>query len=53
MSLIVYFVGKDVAEILGYNGIKQEVLDSGQVVYHRKITQLGREFILHLFEPVN
>lgn len=38
---------------LGYEDIKQEVLDSGRVVYHRKITQLGREFILHLFEPVD
>lgn len=31
---------------LGYEEIKQEVLDSGRVVYHRKITQEGREFIL-------
>lgn len=31
---------------LGYEEIKQEVLDSGRVVYHRKITQTGREFIL-------
>ena len=37
---------------LGYEEIKQEVLDSGKVVYHRKITQLGREFILGLFENV-
>ena len=28
---------------------KQEVLDSGKVVYHRKFTQLGRDFILGLF----
>ena len=35
---------------LGYEEIKQEVLDSGTVVYHRKITQTGREFILDLFE---
>jgi len=35
---------------LGYEEIKQEVLDSGKVIYHRKITQLGREFILNLFE---
>ena len=35
---------------LGYEDIKQEVLDSGKVIYHRKITQLGREFILGLFE---
>lgn len=31
---------------LGYEEIKQEVLDSGRVVYHRRITQLGRSFIL-------
>lgn len=37
---------------LGYEDIKQEVLDSGRVVYHRKITQLGREFILGLFDCV-
>lgn len=37
---------------LGYEDIKQEVLDSGRVVYHRKITQLGREFILGLFDSV-
>lgn len=37
---------------LGYEDIKQEVLDSGRVVYHRKITQLGREFILDLFNRV-
>lgn len=35
---------------LGYEDIKQEVLDSGRVIYHRKITQLGREFIIGLFE---
>lgn len=37
---------------LGYEEIKQEVLDNGSVVYHRKITQLGREFILKLFKGV-
>lgn len=37
---------------LGYEDIKQEVLDNGRVVYHRKITQLGREFILGLFDCV-
>lgn len=37
---------------LGYEDIKQEVLDNGRVVYHRKITQLGREFILSLFDEV-
>lgn len=35
---------------MGYEEIKQDVLDSGKVVYHRKITQTGREFILNLFE---
>ena len=34
---------------LGYEEIKQEVLDNGKVIYHRKITQMGREFILGLF----
>ena len=33
----------------GYEDIKQEVLDSGKVVYHRKITQIGREFILNMY----
>lgn len=36
---------------LGYEEIKQEVLDNGAVVYHRKITQSGREFILNLLNP--
>ena len=35
---------------LGYEEIKQEVLDSGKVIYHRKITQTGREFILDLIK---
>ena len=34
---------------LGYEEIKQEVLDTGRVIYHRRVTQLGREFILNLF----
>lgn len=34
----------------GYEDIKQEVLDNGKVIYHRKITQIGREFILDLFK---
>lgn len=34
----------------GYEEIKQEVLDSGKVIYHRRITQMGREFILGLLE---
>lgn len=35
---------------LGYEDIKQQVLDNGKVIYHRKITQCGREFILELLE---
>ena len=35
---------------LGYEEIKQEILDNGRVVYHRKITQMGREFIINLFK---
>lgn len=37
---------------MGYEIIKQEVLDSGQVIYHRRITQMGREFILNLIQGV-
>lgn len=37
---------------LGYEEIKQEVLDNGKVIYHRRITQMGREFILNLFDSV-
>ena len=33
---------------LGYESIKQEVLDSGKIVYHRKFTGAGRKFILGL-----
>lgn len=35
---------------LGYEEIKQEVLDNGVVVYHRRITQTGREFIINLIQ---
>lgn len=35
---------------LGYEEIKQEVLDSGKVIYHRRITQMGGEFILNLLQ---
>jgi prophage antirepressor-like protein len=31
---------------LGYVHIKQEVLDNGKIIYHRKWTQEGRKFIL-------
>ncbi|MHA6530174.1 BRO family protein [Paenibacillus sp. BAC0078] len=34
----------------GYVEIKQEVLDSGRVVYHRRFTQLGREWLIKLYE---
>jgi prophage antirepressor-like protein len=33
---------------LAYFDIKQEVLDNGHVIYHRKITQRGREFLINL-----
>ena len=33
----------------GYVDIKQEVLDNGKVVYHRRFTQLGREWLLKLY----
>lgn len=33
----------------GYTEIKQTILDSGNSVYSRYFTQLGREFILNLF----
>ena len=33
----------------GYTEIKQEVLDNGKVIYHRKFTQIGRAFVLDLF----
>lgn len=35
---------------LGYESIKQEALDNGHVIYYRRITQLGRKFILGLFD---
>ena len=33
----------------GYVDIKQEVLDNGKVIYHRRWTQIGREFLLKLY----
>ena len=33
---------------LGYESIKQNVLDNGKVIFDRKWTQIGREFILKL-----
>lgn len=33
----------------GYEEVKQEVLDNGKVIYHRRFTHLGREFILKTF----
>lgn len=32
---------------MGYEEIKQDILDNGKVIYHRRITQMGREFILN------
>ena len=37
---------------MGYEEIKQEVLDNGKVIYHRRITQIGREFILNLVQKL-
>lgn len=34
----------------GYVEIKQQVLDNGKVIYDRKWTQLGREFLVSLYE---
>jgi phage antirepressor YoqD-like protein len=34
---------------LGYVHIKQEVLDSGKIIYHRKWTQEGRKFLLEKY----
>lgn len=34
----------------GYVEIKQDVLDNGKVIYHRRFTQMGREFLLKLYE---
>lgn len=33
---------------LGYVDIKQEILDNGKVIYHRRWTQFGREFLVKL-----
>lgn len=33
---------------LGYVDIKQDVLDNGKIIYHRRWTQIGREFVLKL-----
>jgi prophage antirepressor-like protein len=34
---------------LGYVHIKQEVLDNGKIIYHRKWTQEGRKFLLEKY----
>ena len=36
----------------GYFIIKQQELDNGKVIYDRKITQLGREFLIEQFKAV-
>ncbi|WP_258382981.1 phage antirepressor KilAC domain-containing protein [Paenibacillus sp. S25] len=33
----------------GYVEIKQEVLDNGKVIYHRRFTQLGREWLVKIY----
>lgn len=35
---------------MGYFEIKQQELDNGTVIYDRRITQTGREFIINFFE---
>lgn len=37
---------------LGYTSIKQHILENGKVIYDRKFTQSGRDFILKLFSEV-
>lgn len=37
---------------LGYVRIKQEVLDSGKIIYHRKWTQEGRKFIIEKYKDL-
>jgi anti-repressor protein len=34
----------------GYVEIKQDVLDNGKVIYHRRFTQMGREFLNKLYK---
>jgi anti-repressor protein len=34
----------------GYVEIKQDVLDTGKVIYHRRFTQIGREFLNKLYK---
>lgn len=36
----------------GYEEIKQEVLDNGKIIYHRRWTQLGRDFLLQRFSSI-
>jgi len=36
---------------MGYTSTKQQILDNGKIVYDRKFTQKGREFLLKLFCP--
>ena len=37
---------------LGFTSIKQHILENGKVIYDRKFTQTGRDFILKLFSKV-
>ncbi|MBP2654993.1 MAG: hypothetical protein H6Q73_2562 [Firmicutes bacterium] len=34
----------------GYVEIKQDVLDNGRVIYHRRWTQIGREFLVKMYQ---
>ncbi|MGL5714705.1 MAG: antA/AntB antirepressor family protein [Paraclostridium sp.] len=38
---------------LGYESIKQSVLDNGKVIYDRKFTQTGRDFVINLLKEVD
>lgn len=37
---------------LGYVDIKQEVLDNGKIIYHRRWTGIGREFVMKLVNKI-
>lgn len=34
---------------MGLDSIKQQILDDGRVIYHRRFTQEGRDFLLNLY----
>lgn len=41
---------KELVKVSKNGSGQQEVLDNGKVVYHRKWTQIGREFIVKLLQ---